>query len=142
MKWDPKASQENRASLRYTPARQEFLEIQVPKDPEGLPDHLDRMVSLLALKEDPGRRALLGPRVSPGFADRKDGKVIPGTVKCAQVISSSRLFRGCQDRRVYQASAGSRGRKGSKETLAITAPLGSQGSRESLVTLDLPDPKE
>lgn len=142
MKWDPKASQENQASLHYTPARQEFPESQGPKDSRGPPDHLDRTVSSLALKEDQERRALLGPPVSLGLADRKDGKVKSGTVKYAQAISSSRLSRGCQDRRAYQASAGSRGRKGFQETLAITAPLGSQGSRESLVKLDLLDPKE
>lgn len=111
MKWDPKASQESRASLRYTPARQEFPESQGPKASRGPPDHLDQTVSFLALKEDPERRALLGPPVSLGLADRKDGKVMSGTVN-AQMIRSSRLCQGCQDQRVYPASAGSRGREG------------------------------
>lgn len=111
MKWDPKASQENRASLPYTPAHLELPETQGPKASRGPPDHLDQTVSFLALKEDPGRRALLGPPVSLGLVDRKDGKVMLGTVN-AQMISSSRLCQGCQDRRAYRASAGSRGREG------------------------------
>lgn len=142
MKWDPKASPENPASLHDTPARQELPESQGPQDSQGPPDRLDQTVSSLALKEDQERRALPGPPVSLGLEDRKDGKAMPGTAKYARVTSSSRLFRGRQDRRACQASAGSRGRKGFKETLAITAPPGSQGSRESPVTLDLLDPKE
>lgn len=86
MKWDPKASQENRASLRYTPAFQELPESQGPKASRGPQDHLDQTVSFLALKEDLERRALLGPPVSLALADKKDGKVMPGTVN-AQMIS-------------------------------------------------------
>lgn len=99
------------------------------------------MVSFLALKEHRERRVSLALLVSLALEDRKDGKVILGTVN-AQTISTSHLFRGRQDRRASQASVGRRDTKGSKETLATTASLGSPGSRESLVTLDLLDPKE
>lgn len=99
------------------------------------------MVSFLALKEHQDRRALLGLQVSPGLADRKDGKVIMGTVN-VPMISSSGLFQDHLDPGASQASMGSQDGKGSKETLASMAPLGSQGSREPLVTSDLLDPKE
>lgn len=116
------------------------MESQGTKDSQGLLDPLDQMVSFLALKEHQERRAFLGLLVSLGLVDRKDGKVMKGTVNA--MISSLGVSRGCQDRRASQAPVGSPGRKDSKETLAITASLGSQGSRESLVTLDLLDPKE
>lgn len=110
------------------------------KDHQGPPDHLDPMVSFTALKEEKERQDLLGLLVSLGLVDRKDGKVMMETANAR--ISSSGVFRGYQDPRASQASMGSQGRKGAKETLASTASLDSQGSRELPVTLGLLDPKD
>lgn len=117
------------------------MESQGFKDHQGPLDHLDPMVSFTALKEEKERRAFLGLLVSLGLVDRKDGKVMMETVNAQKVISSSGVFRGCQDPKAFQASMGSQGRKGAKETPASTASLVSQGSREPPVTLDLLDPK-
>lgn len=114
---------------------------QGPQESQGLQDHGDQMGSFLALKEDQGRRALLGLQGSLGLADRKDGKVIMGTVN-VPMISSSGVFQDHLDPGASQASMGIQEGKGSKETLASMGPLGSQGSREPLVTSDLLDPKE
>lgn len=111
------------------------------QDSKGLRDHGDQMVSFLALKEHQDRRAFLGLQVSLGLEDRKDGKVIMGTVN-VPMISSSGVFQDHLDPGASQAPMGSQGGKGSKETLAITAHLGSKGSRDPLVTSDLLDPKE
>lgn len=111
------------------------------QDSKGLLDHGGPMVSFLALKEHQDRRAFLGLQVSLGLEDRKDGKVILGTVN-VPMINSSGVFRDHLDPGASQASMGSQEGKGSKETLASTAHQGSQGSREPLVTSDLLDPKE
>lgn len=44
-RWDPKASQENRAFLRSILVHQALMENQVPKDFLGLQAPLDQMVS-------------------------------------------------------------------------------------------------
>ncbi|KAJ8783311.1 hypothetical protein J1605_009394 [Eschrichtius robustus] len=126
-RWDPKASQESRASPPCTPARRELTESQGSEVPQGSRDHLAQtepelllhtgrgcttcngmwqplagprrkmlrvyrlhkhgvwtlvlsgaklsfQVSFSALKEQKAGRATLGLLVSPGLADRKDGK--------------------------------------------------------------------
>lgn len=86
VKWDPKVSWETRASLHGTPARQELMESQGTEDSQGPPDHLGQMVTFSALKEKKESRAFLGLLVSLGLVDRKDGKVMKGSVS-AQLIS-------------------------------------------------------
>lgn len=117
------------------------MEGQDCEDPRGLPDRRDRMVSFSALKGQKGRWVTLGLRASLGLADRKDGKVTPGTVSAQKVTSSSGGSRGSQDPRACLASTGSQGEKEAKETPASTASLGSPGSRAPPATRDLPGPK-
>lgn len=117
------------------------MEAQGSKDPQDSQGYLDQMVFFLDLKEQQEQwatQALLG---SLGLVDRKDGKVMPGTVDVRE-ISSSGVFQGCQDPRASPVPMENQGRKGIKATRASTVSLVSQGSRESLVILDLLGPKE
>lgn len=62
------------------------MESQGSEDSPGPPDHLGQTVSFSALKEEKDSRAFLGLLVTLGLVDRKDGKVMMGTVN-APVIS-------------------------------------------------------
>lgn len=63
-------------------------------------------------------------------------------LETANVARSWRVFRDCQDPKVFLVSMGSSERKATKETQACMVSLGSQDSREPRVSLELLDPKE
>lgn len=141
-RWDPKASQESRASPPCTPACRELTGGQGSEVPQGSRDHLAQTVSFSALKEQRAGWATQDLLVSPGLADRKDGKAMPATVSVQRVTSSLGVFRGHQDPRAFPAPMGNQGGKAARETPASMASPGSQDSREPLVVLALPGPKE
>lgn len=76
-----------------------------------------------------------------GCEGRRDGKVTLGTANVQQVTSSS-VFRGCQDSRVSLVPMASQAEKGSQETPARMASLGSQGSRVPQAVSEPQGPRE
>ena len=64
-RWDPKASQESRASPPWTPARRELTESQGSEVPQGSRDHLAQTVSGGKLKG--GRASVQTKEPGPGW---------------------------------------------------------------------------
>lgn len=58
------------------------------------------------------------------------------------MASSWRVFRDCQDPRVFLVSTENWERRGTKETQECTGSLDSQDSREPRVPLEFQDPRE